>query len=72
MTCFLEYASADTVIVNDLIHVRDASGKWILKKSSYQKLCLPAEWLCEELQTAGLSATASDTKPMITICATKR
>lgn len=71
MTCFLEYASADTVIVHDLIHMRERGAKWILKKSSYEKLRLPAEWLCEELQAQGLSATICETRPMTTICATK-
>jgi SAM-dependent methyltransferase len=72
MTCFLEFVSADTVIVNDLIHVRDAQGKWILRKSSYEKLRLPVEWLCRELRAAGLSAAIRGTGPMTTICATKQ
>ena len=72
MTCFLEYVSADAVIVNDLIHVRDAAGKWILKKSSYEKLRLPADWLCHELLAAGLSAAIRATRPMTIICATKQ
>jgi hypothetical protein len=72
MTCFLEYASDDIVIVHDLIHVRDGGGKWILKKSSYEKLRLPVGWLIEQMQAAGLSATICETRPMIAICATKR
>jgi SAM-dependent methyltransferase len=72
MTCFLEYVSADIVVVNDLIHVRDAGGKWILKKSCYEKLRLPVEWLCNELLAADLSATILETRPMTAILATKQ
>jgi SAM-dependent methyltransferase len=52
MTCFLEYESADTVMVHDLIHSRAESG-WSLAKSCYPKLRLGIDWLLQELKTAG-------------------
>ncbi len=53
MTCFLEYATPDQVIVNDLIYTRAENG-WSLNKSSYPKLRLSPEWLAQQLTTAGL------------------
>ncbi|GBQ27756.1 class I SAM-dependent methyltransferase [Gluconacetobacter sacchari] len=46
MTCVLEY-EPERVIVNDLLHVREASG-WRFQKSRYRKLRLsPAEQVAE-------------------------
>lgn len=45
MTCFLKYETAETVVVHDLINVRDDDGDWTLHKSSYKNLRLPAEWV---------------------------
>ena len=58
MTCFLEY-EPETVVVHDLIHVREG-GAWTLHKSSYRKLRLPADWLAGELQAAGLQAARNE------------
>lgn len=55
MTCFLEY-EPETVVVHDLIHVRDG-GTWTLYKSSYRKLRLPAAWVAQELADAGFRVT---------------
>jgi SAM-dependent methyltransferase len=54
MTCCLEY-SPDTVMVNDLIYVRDAGGTWTLKKSSYQKLRLSLASVRNAISEAGLT-----------------
>jgi SAM-dependent methyltransferase len=52
MTCFLEFENADSVVVHDLVHVRQDSG-WSLSKSSYRKLRLGIGWVREELSKAG-------------------
>ncbi len=52
MTCFLECESSETVVVHDLIHVRNGS-EWTLHKSSYRKLRLAPDWVCGELAAAG-------------------
>src|SRR5450631_2522984 len=44
MTCFLEYATPEQVIVHDLVYTRAENG-WSFNKSSYPKLRLSAEWL---------------------------
>ncbi len=52
MTCFLEYEPG-TVVVHDLVHVRDGAA-WTLHKSSYRKLRLAVSWVVQELAGAGL------------------
>ena len=54
MICCLEY-EADTVIVNDLVHLRDAGGSWTLHKSAYRKLRLSQSWVRDAVSKAGLS-----------------
>jgi SAM-dependent methyltransferase len=53
LTCFLEYESGH-VDVHDLLHERIASS-WQLRVSTYRKLRISPEWVCEELQAAGFS-----------------
>lgn len=53
MTCFLEYADADTVMVHDLIHTR-AGATWTPHVSSYPKLRIGPAWLMERCRDAGL------------------
>ncbi|MFZ0881987.1 MAG: class I SAM-dependent methyltransferase [Candidatus Acidiferrales bacterium] len=71
MTCFLEYETAETVIVHDLINLRDDAGNWTLHKSSYRKLRLPSEWVVAELSAAGLSISGRSEGRMVTIAATR-
>ena len=52
MTCFLEYESAESVVVHDLVYTRDGTA-WSLSKSSYRKLRLGADWLVSELNAVG-------------------
>ena len=52
MTCFLEFENEDSVVVHDLVHVRQGVG-WSLNKSSYKKLRLGVAWVSEELSKAG-------------------
>jgi len=72
MTCFLEYTSPETVMVSDLIHVRDDAGHWTLKSSSYPKLRLPIGWLRGEIEAAGLTVVLQRAQRMITVAAVKK
>jgi len=51
MTCFLEY-EPETVVVHDLIHVREGEG-WTLHKSAYRKLRLSPAWVEMKLRVSG-------------------
>lgn len=51
MICVLDYGP-DSVVVNDLVHVRDGQT-WTLQKSSYQKLRLSPADLVRELREIG-------------------
>jgi SAM-dependent methyltransferase len=54
MSCFVEYENPRTVMVHDLVHVREAA-RWRLRKSCYRKLRMSCAWVTEELVRAGLS-----------------
>jgi hypothetical protein len=67
----LEY-EPESVVVNDLIHVRDGDG-WTLHKSSYRKLRLAPATLATELEEIGF--VVDHNRPagrMHTICVRKR
>lgn len=71
MTCFLEFENAETVIVHDLLHTRHSAG-WTLNKSSYRKLRLGMDWLCHELNHAGLTVVSQDSSGrLLTVVAAK-
>lgn len=55
LTCFLEYENADTVLVHDLLHLRNRTngGDWKLHASCYRKLRLSKQWVREALLAAG-------------------
>ena len=58
MTCFLEYEE-ETVVVHDLLYVlRD--DRWDLLKSSYRKLRLSLDWVCQQLETQGLAVLSKE------------
>jgi SAM-dependent methyltransferase len=59
MTCFLEFENAESVLVHDLIYIRAGAG-WFLTKSSYRKIRLGIDWVCEELGKAGFTAVSQD------------
>jgi SAM-dependent methyltransferase len=59
MTCFLEFENQDSVVVHDLVHMRQDSG-WSLNKSSYRKLRLGIDWVREELSRAGFHIFSED------------
>lgn len=54
MLCALDYEQPETVTVTDLVYLRGAEG-WELHKSSYPKLRINPDWLCDQLVAAGLS-----------------
>ncbi len=60
MTCFLEYESAESVAVHDLVYTRDGAA-WSLSKSSYRKLRLGFDWLVQELNAVGLVVVSEGT-----------
>lgn len=62
MTCFLEYADDDTVIVHDLIHTR-SGGTWNQQVSSYPKLRISSTWLTRCCHEAGLDVQHSAAGP---------
>ena len=71
MTCFLDYATPDTVHVHDLIHKREA-GTWSLNKSSYPKLRLSPAFLTEQLTQAGFKVHPQTTAGrLLLLAATK-
>jgi SAM-dependent methyltransferase len=70
MTCFLEYGP-DTVIVHDLIHVRDGDS-WKLLKSSYPKLRLSVDEVRRNLEDVGLKVYAQETVRGMSVLAAQR
>jgi SAM-dependent methyltransferase len=72
MICFLEYETAETVVVHDLINLRDDNGNWTLEKSSYKKLRLPARWVAAELRAVGFSISQLSEGRMVIIAATRK
>jgi len=71
MTCFLEYETAETVVVHDLINLRDDNGNWQLHKSCYRKLRLSATWVVAELLASGLSVSGRSEGRMVSIASTR-
>jgi SAM-dependent methyltransferase len=65
MTCFLEFENQDSVVVHDLVYVRQDSG-WSLNKSSYRKLRLGIDWVREELSKAGFDVLSEDLSGRLT------
>lgn len=51
LTCFLEYRE-DAVEVYDLIY-RKEGDRWMLSTSSYPKLRIAPNWICDRLQKSG-------------------
>jgi SAM-dependent methyltransferase len=70
MTCFLEFENAGSVVVHDLVYIRQGTT-WSLNKSSYRKLRLGVAWICEELRKAGFTVVSQDAGRMIGLAATK-
>ena len=57
MTCVLDYEH-DSVVVNDIVHVRNGED-WSLRKSSYRKLRIAPDAVVEELSSLGFEIRQS-------------
>jgi cyclopropane fatty-acyl-phospholipid synthase-like methyltransferase len=71
MTCFLEYASDDAVLVHDLIHIREGR-EWKLEKSSYRKLRLAQQWVIDALGRAGFSILKQEPAGRLTLIVARK
>lgn len=58
LTCFLEYHEG-IVEVYDLLHRKDGD-RWVLNVSSYPKLRIDKNWVCDQLQKAGLQIVRNE------------
>lgn len=58
LTCFLEYRE-DIVEVYDLLY-RKEGDQWLLNASSYPKLRIDKNWVCEQLQKARLQVLRNE------------
>lgn len=70
MVCFLE-DRGDTVLIHDLVHVREADG-WQLQKSAYPKLKLSPSWVEAELASSGLTVVDERTVRGMTLLSAVR
>ncbi len=70
MTCFLEFEQ-ETVIVHDLLYIRQGEG-WELLKSAYRKLRLSLAWVCSQLENQGFAIqTREQSKGVWNVVASK-
>lgn len=70
LTCFLEYRK-DIVEVYDLLY-RKEGDRWVLSASSYPKLRIDKNWVCDQLRKAGLQVAQNEIiNGMISIVAEK-
>ncbi|MFB2897947.1 class I SAM-dependent methyltransferase [Aerosakkonemataceae cyanobacterium BLCC-F50] len=58
LTCFLEYHQ-DVVEVYDLLY-RKEGEQWVFKASSYPKLRLDKNWVCQQLQEIGMQVIRNE------------
>jgi SAM-dependent methyltransferase len=58
LTCFLEYRE-DVVEVYDLIYRKEAD-LWVLSTSSYPKLRIDKNWVCDQLRISGLEVVQNE------------
>jgi SAM-dependent methyltransferase len=73
MTCFLEYLSPTTVLVNDLLYTRDpATTNWMLEKSSYPKLRLSPTQVAQALTAAGLEPRTPATAGRLSLAVARK
>jgi SAM-dependent methyltransferase len=70
MICCLE-DQGETVLVHDLVHVRQLEG-WEFQKSAYPKLKLPIAYVRGQLHTAGLQTDFEQTAKGMTVLAGRR
>jgi len=71
LTCFLEYHQ-DAVEVHDLLY-RKQGDRWVLTTSSYPKLRLDKNWVCNQIEEIGLQVIRHEImNEMICIVAQKQ
>jgi hypothetical protein len=58
LTCFLEYRE-DVVEVYDLVY-RKEGDRWVLSTSSYPKLRIDKNWVCDQLRRLGLQVVQNE------------
>lgn len=58
LTCFLEYHQ-DVVEVYDLLYQKEGE-QWVFKASSYPKLRLDNNWVCQQLQEIGMQVIRNE------------
>lgn len=58
LTCFLEY-NEEVVKVYDLLY-RKEGDRWVLSASSYPKLRIDKNWICDQLQKSGLEVIQNE------------
>jgi SAM-dependent methyltransferase len=58
LTCFLEYHE-NVVEVYDLLYQKDGE-RWVLNTSSYPKLRIDKDWVCDQLQKTGLQVIRNE------------
>lgn len=68
MTCFLEYENEDSVVVHDLLHIRQPNG-WTLQKSAYRKIRLSSDWVIGALRNAGFNVELQEPGRLFLIAA---
>lgn len=71
LTCFLEYENDDSVMVNDLLYVRENNG-WQLQKSSYRKLRLSNDWVANALKKAGFTVERQELAGRLSLVAARK
>jgi len=70
MTCFLEY-EPETVLVHDLVHVRQGED-WVFSKSSHRKLRLAPDWVAAALEARGFSILSNGPSGRMVLIAARR
>lgn len=58
LTCFLEYHQ-DVVEVYDILYQKEGE-QWVFKASSYPKLRLDKNWVCQQLQEIGMQVIRNE------------
>jgi SAM-dependent methyltransferase len=71
MTCFLEYEGEESVVVHDLIHIREGR-EWKLEKSNYRKLRLAQPWVVDALSRAGFSIVKQEPAGRLTLIVARK
>jgi SAM-dependent methyltransferase len=70
VTCVLDY-EPEWIVVQDVIHVREATG-WTIRKGRYRKLRLDPAWVRSRVAAAGLAAVHEEaSRGLVTLVAAR-